>query len=53
MNIDVSDFVVDGVWMKVVDVDKLKNDEFGDELSLYYDLEFIVNYWLRCFVVVV
>jgi aarF domain-containing kinase len=46
-NIDASDFAADGVQMKVVDVDKLKNDELGDELPLYYDPELIANYWSR------
>jgi aarF domain-containing kinase len=36
-NIDDSDFAADGVTMKVVDLENLKNDELGDELPLYYD----------------
>ena len=44
-NIDDSDFAADGVQMKVVDLDKLKNDELGDELPLYYDPELIASYW--------
>ena len=46
-NIDDSDFAADGVQMKVVDLDKLKNDELGDELPLYYDPELIASYWSR------
>ena len=46
-NIDDSDFAADGVQMKVVDLDKLKNDELGDELPLYYDPELIASYWAR------
>ena len=46
-NIDDSDFAADGVQMKVVDVDKLRNDELGDELPLHYDPELIASYWSK------
>lgn len=46
-NIDASDFAADGVTMKVVDVEKLENDKFGDELPLYYDPALIEQYWER------
>lgn len=46
-NIDDSDFAADGVTMKVVDVEKLENNKFGDALPLYYDPELIAQYWER------
>ena len=46
-NIDDSDFAADGVTMKVVDLENLKNDELGDELPLYYEPELISAYWER------